>query len=191
MPKKNEFYCWKSGQRLLVRSVTAAPKYPSAANFILPFFFSALSLRNSLLCRRSRYQQPALHNAFKLSEHVKRAGKGSLLAGSAEQRSDWHKHTPRLFKSCSPTQVHFSPTFNRKDNFTKKNILAICCCPCWRLKTKTDAIYRQQYFYERLPWQTSASASIRSVTLTRALLYLYQLCQQTAFTVRLPWKPKC
>lgn len=100
--------------------MTAAPKHPSAANFILPFFFSALSLRNSLLCRRSRYQQPALHNAFKLSEHVKGTGKGSLLAGSAQQRFDSHKHRPRLFKSCSPTQVHFSPVFNRNDNFTKK-----------------------------------------------------------------------
>ena len=187
--EKNQFYHCRSGQRLLVWSISAAPKYPSAANFIPPFIFPALSLRKSLLCRISCYQQPALHNTFNLSKHVKGAGKETLLAGSPQQCSDWHKHRPRLLRAPVPPKCIFSPPFSRKDNFTR-NILAICCCACWRLKTKTDAIYCQQYFYERLPWQTSASASIRSVTLTRALLYLYQLRRETAFTVRLLWKPR-
>lgn len=187
--EKNQFYRCRSGQRLLVWPMSAAPKYPSAANCIPPFIFPALSLRNPLLCRISCYQQPALHNTFKLSEHVKGTGKESLLAGSPQQRSDWHKHRPRLLRAPVPPKCIFSPPFNRKNNFTR-NILAIRCCACWRLKTKTDAIYCQQYFYERLPWRTSASASIRSVTLTRALLYLYQLRRETAFTVRLPWKPR-
>lgn len=86
--EKNQFCCCRSRRRLLVWPKSAAPMYPSAAKFIPPFVFPALSLRNSLLCRISCYQQPALHNAFNLSEHVKGAGKESLLAGSPQQRSD-------------------------------------------------------------------------------------------------------
>lgn len=95
----------------------------------------------------------------------------------------------QTFKISCPTQVHFFLPFNRKDNFTR-NIPAIRCCRCWRLKTKTNAMYCQQRSCERLPWHTSASASIGSVTLTRALLYLYQLRREAAFAVRLLWKPR-
>lgn len=101
----NLFHPCRSGQRLAAWSVSAATKYSSAANFLPPFIFPALSLRNSLLCRIPCYQQPALHDAFPPSEHATGAGKGSLLASSPQQHSD--KHTPKTFKSSSPTQVHF------------------------------------------------------------------------------------
>lgn len=93
------------------------------------------------------------------------------------------------FKELQSHPSAFFLPFHRKDNFTR-NIPAIHCCTCWRLKTQTDAMYCQQCSYERLPWHTSASASIGSVTLTRALLYLYQLRREAAFTVRLLWKPR-
>lgn len=91
----NLFHPCRSGQRLAAWSVSAATKYSSAANFLPPFIFPALSLRNSLLCRISCYQQPALHDAFPPSEHATGAGKGSLLASSPQQHSD--KHTPKTF----------------------------------------------------------------------------------------------
>lgn len=167
--------------------MSAATKNSSGANFLPPFIFPALSLRNSLLCRISCYQQPALHNTFQLSQHVKGAGKGEP-ASQLSPAAPWQTQT-QTPKNSSLTQVHFSipPSFNRKDNSTR-NILAMLCCACWRLETKTDAIYCQQYFCERLPSGTSASASIRSLTLTRASLYLYQLRPETALAVGLPWK---
>lgn len=192
MHEKNQLYRRRSGQRLEVWPMPAAPKYPSAANSVPPFVFPALSLRNALLRRIPCYLSAAsLAQCFQTVGARQRSWEGEpaslALPGSA--LTDTHTQ-PQTFKSSGPTPAHiffFSPPFNRKDDFTR-NILAIGCCACWRLRTKTDAVYCQQYFYERLPWRTSASASIRSVTLTRALLYLYQLRRETAFTVRLPWK---
>lgn len=93
----NLFHPCRSGQSLAAWSVSTATKHSSAADFLPPCIFPALSLRNSLLCRISCYQQPALHNAFQLSQHVTGAGKGSLL---------WQTQT-QTSKSSRPTQARF------------------------------------------------------------------------------------
>lgn len=93
----NLFHPCRSGQSSAAWSVSAATKHSSAADFLPPCIFPALSQRNSLPCRISCYQQPALHNPFQLPQHVTGAGKGSLL---------WQTQT-QTSKSSSPSQARF------------------------------------------------------------------------------------
>lgn len=131
--EKNQLYRCRSGQRLVVWSTSAAPKYPSAANSIPPLHFPSSFPEKFPATPNIVLSAASLAQRFQTVRACQRSWEGEP-ARWLSPAALWHTHTerPRLLRAPVPPQhVFFSPPFNRKGNFTS-NILAIRCCACWR-----------------------------------------------------------